>query len=137
MNRGEPLDAPSVRDQRGEHTIEVTMAGYVLTSNAVIQCIHGGTVTITPRTGRMTIDGGAVLCDGDLVGATIVGCTLAPTTNTKPCTSIVATMPGSSTPKLVVSTRPAYIASMLQGVTDSVPPGTLSVVSPGQTRVVA
>ena len=109
---------------------------FVLTSNAAITCMHGGTVTIVPRPGRMTIDGGTVLCDGDLVGAPIVGCPVVPSTNSKPCTTVVSTSPGSSSPKLMVSGRPAYVAT-LQGVTDGVPPGTLKVVSPGQTRVVA
>jgi hypothetical protein len=108
----------------------------VVTTNAMIICIHGGTVTLVPRPGRMMIDGGAVLCEGDLVGAPIVGCTVVPSTNSKPCTAIVSTSPGSSTPKLLVAGRPAYTA-ILQGVTDGVPPGSLKVVSPGQARVIA
>lgn len=108
----------------------------MLTANAAILCIHGGKVTIVPRPGRMMIQGGAVLCEGDLIGAPIVGCPVAPSTNTKPCTTVVSTLPGSSTPKLMVSGRPAYTA-LLQGVTDGVPPGGLQVVSPGQVRVIA
>jgi hypothetical protein len=106
---------------------------FVVTSNAVITCIHGGTVTIAPRPGRMTIDGGTVLCEGDLVGAPIVGCPVVPSTNSKPCTTVVSTVPGSSSPKLMVAGRPAYV-DMLQGVTDGVPPGSLKVVSAGQVR---
>ena len=82
------------------------------------------------------IDGGTVLCEGDLIGAPIIGCPVVPSTNSKPCTTVVSTAPGSTTPKLIVSARPAYVAT-LQGVTDGVPPGTMLVVSPGQTRVVA
>jgi hypothetical protein len=108
----------------------------VLTTNAVIKCIHGGTVVIAPRPGRLMLQGGAVLCEGDLQSAPIAGCLLAPSTNSKPCTMVASIMPGSSTPKLTVAGRPAY-ASTLQGITDSVPPGALVVGSPGQTRVTA
>jgi len=108
----------------------------VLATNAVILCIHGGTVTIPPRPGRMMVQGGAVLCEGDLVGAPILGCPVVPSTNSKPCTRVVSTLPGSSSPKLVVTGRPAYVAT-LQGVTDGVPPGALQVASPGQVTVLA
>ncbi len=103
----------------------------VLTSKAVIQCIHGGKVTIPSHPGRMTIQGSAVLCEGDLVGAPIVACPVVASTNSKPCTTVISTLPGSTSPKLIVSGRPAYVAT-LQGVTDGLPPGALQVSSPGQ-----
>jgi hypothetical protein len=109
----------------------------LVTTNAVIKCSHGGQVTITPRPGRLVAQVGTVLCEGDLVGAPIVGCVQPATTNTKPCTTVVSTAPGvSTTPKLLVGGRPAY-TNALTGITDGVPPGLLQVVSPGQAHIVA
>lgn len=99
-------------------------------------CSHGGRVTLVPRQQIAVVDGGAVMCEPDLVGAPIVGCTQPPSQSTKPCTTVVSTRPGSSSPKVVVDGRPVYIAS-LGGITDGVPPGTIVVADPGQTSVEA
>jgi hypothetical protein len=110
----------------------------LITTSAVIQCSHLGTVTILPRPGRLVADFGTVLCEGDLVGATVVGCKTPISQSTKPCTAVISTAPGSTTPKMLVGVglRPAY-TSALQGVTDGVPPGQLVVISPGQTKLLA
>ena len=55
---------------------------------------------------------------------------------TKPCTTVVSTLPGSTSLKVLVAGRPAYVAT-LQGITDGVPPGTLIVANPGQASVQA
>jgi hypothetical protein len=106
----------------------------LVTSNAVIMCIHGGQVTIIPKQMQVTIDGGAVLCEPDLIGSPIVGCAQPPSPGTKPCTMVVSTLPGSTSLKVMVGGRPAYVAT-LSGITDGVPPGALIVSFPGQTIV--
>ena len=106
----------------------------IVTSNASIMCIHGGQVTLIPKQTQVTIQGGAILCEGDLVGAPIVGCAQPPSPGTKPCTMVVSTLPGSTSLKVMVSGRPAYVAT-LSGVTDGVPPGTIIVSYPGQAIV--
>jgi hypothetical protein len=107
--------------------------GLLVTTNATIMCMHGGRVTIAPRPGKALVQFGAVLCEPDLVGAPIVGCTLAPSTNTKPCTSVVGIQPGGTSLKVKVGGRPAYVVSLV-GITDSLPPGVASVQNPGQMR---
>ena len=106
----------------------------IVTSNAAIMCIHGGQVTLIPRQAEVTIDGGAVLSEPDLVGAPIIGCAQPPSPGSKPCTLVVSTLPGSTSLKVTVGGRPAYVAT-LTGLTDGVPPGALIVTSPGQTIV--
>jgi len=106
----------------------------VVTSNATILCAHGGRVTLIPRQTTVMIQGGAVLCEPDLVGAPIMGCAQPPSPSTKPCTTVASTLPGSSSPKVMVGGRPAYFAT-LTGLTDGVPPGTIMVADPGQTSV--
>lgn len=106
----------------------------IVTSNAVITCVHGGQVTIIPKQTQVTIQGGAVLCEPDLVGSPIVGCAQPPSPSTKPCLTVVSTLPGSTSLKVIVGGRPAYVAT-LSGVTDGVPPGAILVSSPGQTIV--
>jgi hypothetical protein len=109
----------------------------VVTSSAVIMCAHGGQVTLIPRQTKVLAGGSPVLCEPDLVGAPILGCLQPPTPATKPCTTVVSTIPGPSTSlKVTVSGRPVYIAT-LTGITDGVPPGVITVVSPGQTSVQA
>lgn len=106
----------------------------IITSNATIMCIHGGRVSLIPKQQSVTIDGGAVLCEPDLAGSPIAGCALTPSPSTKPCTTVVSTLPGSTSLKVLVGGRPAYVAT-LQGITDGVPPGTIMVASPGQMTV--
>ncbi|HUO72194.1 MAG TPA: hypothetical protein VMU39_15610 [Solirubrobacteraceae bacterium] len=108
----------------------------VLTTNAVIMCQHQGTVTLTSTQAKVVIEGGEILCEPDLVGAPIVGCTQPASTSSKPCTQVVTTTPGSASEKVTVGGRPVYL-STLSGMTDGVPPGTLSVSDPGQTSVQA
>ena len=108
----------------------------VLTSKASISCAHGGRVAVRPGQQSVTIDGGAIMCDPDLTGATIAGCSVPSTTTSKPCMTVVSSLPGSSSQKVLVGGRPVLL-STLQGMTDGVPPGTLIVQDPGQTRVQA
>lgn len=106
----------------------------IVTTNATIICAHGGQVTLIPRQETVTIDGGAVLCEGDLIGAPIAGCLQPPSPGSAPCTSVLSTMPGSSSLEVLVGGRPAHVAS-LAGMTDGLPPATIEVVSPGQATV--
>ena len=107
-----------------------------MTAAAVVTCIHGGTVIIQPSQTMVTIQGMPVLTVPDLVGAAIVGCTLVPSTNTVPCTAVVLTDPViSASPTTMIGGKPAYIAATVGapgGLTNSVPPGMIICVNPGQ-----
>ena len=108
----------------------------LVTSKATILCPHGGRVALVPRQSQVLVQGAPVLCEPDLVGAAIAGCAQPASQSTKPCTLVVSTHPGSSSPKVRVGGRPAYLAT-LSGVTDGVPSGAITVVDPGQTAVQA
>jgi hypothetical protein len=108
----------------------------IVTQNAAITCMHGGTVTLTATQQKVLIQGGPVLCEDDLVGAPIVGCPQPSSPGSKPCTSIVSTVPGSASVKVKVGNRGVYL-STLNGMTDGVPPAGLVVVNPGQTTAQA
>ena len=108
----------------------------IVTTNDTIICIHGGTVVLTPKQGVVTASGGPVLRETDLIGAPIVGCTQPPSISSKPCTTVVSTLPGGSAPTVLVGGLPAHV-STLSGITDGVPPGTISVVAPGAPTVQA
>jgi hypothetical protein len=108
----------------------------VVTMNATIICAHGGQVMLRPGQPTVMAGGGLVLCEGDLVGAPIVGCAQPPSPSTKPCTMVVSTLPGGSMPTVLAGGRPVHIAT-LTGMTDGVPPGVIQVVSPGQMTVQA
>jgi hypothetical protein len=109
--------------------------GLVLTTEAVIMCDHGGKVTAIPRQEKVTIQGGLVLCLGDLIEAPIVGCAQdAP--GTKPCTTVLPTppTPGSISANVSIDGDPVHLDGFI-APTDGVPPATVSVVFAGQELV--
>ena len=108
----------------------------IVTSNATIMCVHGGQVTLIPKQTQVVIQGGA--CAVRRGPRRVAHRRLCPATKpgTKPCTAVVSTLPGSTSLKVLVAGRPAYVAT-LQGITDGVPPGTLIVANPGQASVQA
>jgi len=108
----------------------------VLTSNAVLICPHGGKVVIVPKQIKVGIDGGFVICEPDLIGAPIVNCKIPVTPLTSPCLLVVSTLPGSSSPTVLVGGRQVYVQTLV-GITNGRPPGTVTVVSPGQVKVQA
>jgi hypothetical protein len=110
--------------------------GYVVTTNARIVCAHGGQVTLVPRQATVTIQGAPILRETDIMGAPIVGCAQPPSVSTKPCTLVVSVMPGGSAPAVSAAGMPVHLDA-LTGMTDGVPPGTVMVVSAGQTTVQA
>lgn len=89
---------------------------------------------LIPKQVQVTIQGGSVMCEPDLVGAPIVGCAQPVSPTTKPCTTVLAALPGSSSPKVAVAGRPVYVAT-LTATTDGVPPAVVTVVYPGQIVV--
>jgi hypothetical protein len=109
--------------------------GFVLTSEAVIMCDHGGKVQPIPHQEKVTIQGAPVLCLGDLVGAPIVGCPLA-SPSTKPCTTVDAPLPGGVSESMFIDGDPVHVDAF-SATTDSVPPAAVSVVFAGQALVQA
>lgn len=108
-----------------------------LTTGAMVVCSHQGRAQI-PSAGQSKLKVGTafVLVDGDLVGKSISGCLNNPTPanpSFKPCTSTTSMIAGAAT-KLKVGTS-AVLLENANGMTDSVPPGTWSVQSPGQTKL--
>jgi hypothetical protein len=97
-------------------------------------CAHGGKVMLIPRQGTVTIRGAPVMCVPDLMGAPIVGCAQPPTPATKPCTTVVSTLPGSWSLNVLVGGKPVYLQT-LTGMTDGVPPSPITVAYPGQEIV--
>lgn len=110
--------------------------GFVVTSNARIVCAHGGQVTLIPKQTTVTIAGAPVLRETDIMGSPIVGCAQPPSVSTKPCTLVASILPGGSAPTVSAGGMPVHLDS-LSGMTDGVPPGTVMVVSAGQTTVQA
>jgi hypothetical protein len=103
----------------------------ILTVNAVLMCPHGGQVTLIPRQVQVLAQGAPILWLVDLIGAPIVGCTQPPTPATVPCTLVVSPLSGSTSLTVSVNGIPALIATAT-AVTNGVPPGVVTVISPGQ-----
>lgn len=90
---------------------------------------------VIPKQAMVMVGGAPALATPDLLGSPIVGCLQLPTpAGTKPCTAIVSENPGSTSLKVLIGGRPAYVATFT-GLTDGVPPGTVQVVFPGQVIV--
>jgi hypothetical protein len=111
--------------------------GQVLTAAATITCSHGGTVLVVPSQHALTVDGQPVLVDGDLTGATVVGCTnLPPPQGRVPCSTTTSMTAGAAT-KLTAGGK-AVLLDSATGQTNSTPaPGTWSVSNAGQTKLTA
>ncbi|MEW6583349.1 MAG: hypothetical protein AB1416_11385 [Actinomycetota bacterium] len=108
---------------------------FLVNSNATILCAHGGRVQIIPRQTTVMAGGAPIVRETDLMGAPILGCAQPPTVSSKPCTAVVSVIPGSGTAmKVTVAGLPAHTQT-LTGITDGVPPGTITVVDPGQQKV--
>ena len=108
---------------------------FILTTNAVITCVHGGHVTVVPGQTEESIQGGFVLRVSDLLGAPIIGCPQAGP-GIKPCTTVLAANPGSWASTVLVAGEPALLDTFT-AATDGVPPGIAAVESAGQTVVEA
>ncbi len=110
--------------------------GFVLTSEAVIMCAHGGKVQPSPQQEKVTIQGAPVLCLGDLLAAPIVGCPVVVSPTTKPCTTVAAPLPGSVSTSMFIDGKPVHVDGFT-GATDGLPSATVSVVFAGQALVQA
>jgi hypothetical protein len=107
-----------------------------LTTGATVKCSHQGTVgPLAAGQAALKAGGAAVLVEGDLVGATIAGCTLSPSPSTTPCTATTSMLAGAAT-KLKAGGK-AVLLETAKGLTNSVPPGTWSVESAGQSALEA
>jgi hypothetical protein len=106
----------------------------VLTAASSLQCVHGGTITVTAGQQLLTAAGNPVLVQADLVTATITGCA---NTNAqlgqKPCLKITSLLVGAST-TLSVSSQPVLLETA-RGLTDAIPPLPVlwQVAAAGQT----
>jgi len=108
----------------------------IVSANAQIRCAHGGTVQVTPSL-KTLFNGIVPLCLEDIIGATIVGCTVPQSNSSKPCQKVVSIITGqgpiwNSRQKLLVTE--ALVKA--QGLTDGIPPpATWSVEDAGQEIV--
>jgi hypothetical protein len=110
-----------------------------LTTGAMVVCSHQGRVQIlSAGQGKLKVGAAFVLVDGDLVGKSISGCLNNPTPanpSFKPCTSTTSMIAGAATRLKVGTPALPVLLENANGMTDSVPPGTWSVQSPGQTKL--
>jgi hypothetical protein len=115
------------------------MPSPILTAAGKIMCSHGGQVMLIPKQMKALAGGSPIMCVGDLAGSPIAGCALPPTPATVPCAVVASEIPipmvGMS-PKVLVGGKPVLLQG-IQGITSSVPPGTIIVASAGQTKVLA
>ncbi|MEJ3748621.1 hypothetical protein WEI85_35740 [Actinomycetes bacterium KLBMP 9797] len=110
----------------------------VLTDAATIQCVHAGapgtgTAALGASQERLTVRGSPVLVGDDLTNVTITGCTLTGPPGTKPCAHTASTLTGGAA-RLTAGGAPVLLDTA-SGATDSTPPGTWTVVAPGQSTL--
>src|SRR5262245_10764839 len=106
---------------------------FVLTSNAILMCPHGGHVQVIPQQFKVLAGGAPVLRVIDLEGAPIIGCPVPPTPATVPCTAVDVVTPTST---VLVLGEPVLVDPVV-ALTDGVPPGPVTVIEPGQAIVQA
>jgi hypothetical protein len=109
----------------------------VLTVGSSLQCAHLGKFILVGSQKQLTVDGQAVLVDGDLENASISGCTTPTAQGTKPCLKVTGVLGGKST-TLSVGGK-AVLLDNAAGTTDGLPvaPQQWSVASAAQTKLQA
>ena len=112
----------------------------VLTQGSTLKCLHQGTVVLKAGQTKLTVDGQAVLVEGDLDGAMISGCLTpnapAATPPTKPCMTVVSVTTPAAT-KLKIGGK-AVLLETAAGMTDGILPAPTNlwkVETAGQTKL--
>lgn len=108
----------------------------ILNAAAELLCPHGGRVSILPRQQQVLVGGAPALRASDLLGAPIVGCPVAPSPTTVPCTVVAAVFPGSWSSGVLAAGEPVLLQTLI-AITNGVPPGPVVVAQPGQAQVQA
>jgi hypothetical protein len=106
----------------------------VLTTASRVVCAHGGSVALSSRQQKLTVDHHPVLLTTDLLGASISRCTnVGP--NLTPC-SVVTSVTSGASACLSVDGVPVLTESAV-GLTNAVPPLPIlwQVGSAGQTKL--
>jgi hypothetical protein len=112
----------------------------VLTKGSTLNCGHQGTVKLVPTQSKLTVNGDAVMVDGDLSGAVISSCITVPDpqTTTVKCLSVTSAVGGVAS-KLTVNGK-GVLLKEIQGQTSGTvggTPQTWSVTDAGQTKLKA
>jgi uncharacterized Zn-binding protein involved in type VI secretion len=114
--------------------------GQIINASAVVQCVHGGMVTLIPKQPKVLIGGSPALTLGDIMGSPIL-CPVPPSPGSKPCTAVVADPMMWASSKVLIGGKPALVqAPAPSGTTDGVPPvpmAGLMCTFAGQTVVMA
>jgi hypothetical protein len=110
-----------------------------LTVGSTIQCAHQGKVVLVASQQSLTVDGQAVLVDGDLANAAISGCATVPAPGPPPTTRclMISSVIGGKSTTLSVGGK-AVLLDSISGITNGVlagTPQTWSVTSAGQTKL--
>lgn len=106
----------------------------LLTESATLQCLHGALLQVSATQRFVTIGGRAVLAQPVPTGGVFAGClNTNASAGQKPC--ITPTPPTAGYSTLVSVNGLPVCTDALQGITDSVPPGTYSAVRAGQIFV--
>lgn len=61
-----------------------------LTHGDKVTCLHGGTVEFKGPASKIIVGGKPVLVYANVYGAQIIGCTVPPSQNSKPCTKVMS-----------------------------------------------
>jgi hypothetical protein len=110
----------------------------VLTESSDVECGHQGTVGVTGAP-KLTVGGNKALLQTGVAGQSVTACTTpnapAATPPTKPCQTVVSVLPVSLARKLTIGGQPVVLDT-LKGLTDGLPPGTLTAAA-RQTKLTA
>ncbi|MBH0053130.1 MULTISPECIES: hypothetical protein [unclassified Salinibacterium] len=99
------------------------MGKLVLTKSSLLVCSHptpGVGIANNGLASSLIVGGSPALLVGDLVGASVAGCTQATSNTTKPCTIVVTVAAGSAATKLTVGGL-AVLFDSAAGITDGLP----------------
>ncbi|MDQ0000092.1 MULTISPECIES: hypothetical protein [Pseudarthrobacter] len=113
----------------------------VVVAGAVLECSHGGRITVSAGDARLTVDGHGAVPAGAEAGLSFASASppcknTTPEPSPAPCTTGAA-LPGGAARKLAVGGRPVLLATANGLTTSKGPSGTWKVADAGQTTLEA
>jgi hypothetical protein len=106
----------------------------VLTTGSTVGCGHSPGKVSTSSTAKLRVGTDAVLIETSIKGKSVSSCSTQTTDKTSPCKTVSSVASGLAT-KLTAGGKPVALATIV-GVTDGVPPGSLSATA-AQTKLTA
>ena len=96
------------------------MATALITTGSQLACAHGGSISLSSRQRKLTVDSKSILLRSDLTGKSVPGCGTVNSNTTKQCPTVMSVLGGASAGAV---DGVAALTAADQGLTDGIAGG--------------